>query len=127
MDSVISVARKRKQVMGEFDDALIATAPAFTDTFAETITYKPNGSDPREIEAIVTRDPPAPLPDAPHGHAPKMLIDVENSDETGISTDEIDIGLDLVSVAVRVGKDAQNRSFAGIVSQDAGRVIYGVN
>jgi len=113
--------------MSTFDDALIATAAAFTDVFAETITYKPNGGAERSIEAIVTRNPPAPLPAAPHGHAPNMIIDVENSATTGISTAEIDIGLDLVSVAERIGGTVKDRTFAGIITQDAGRVAYGVN
>jgi len=113
--------------MGDFEDALVATAPAFTDIFGETITYKPNGGAARQIKAIVTRDPPAPLPDAPHGHTPNLVIDVENSAVTGISTAEIDVGLDLVNVAVRIGQAAQDRAFAGIISQDAGRAVYGVN
>ena len=112
--------------MSTFDDALIATAAAFTDVFAETITYKPNGGAERSIEAIVTREPAAQVPGAPHGYGPLLKIDVENSATTGISANEIDIGLDLVSVAVRIGDTAQDRSFAGILSQDVGRVIYEV-
>ncbi len=109
-----------------FDTALIATAGAFSTTFAETIVYKPKAGGTRSIQAIVSRDPPAAMGDAPHGKSPTLMLDVENDSTTGISSDEVDTGGDLVTVAVRIGDSAQDRRITGIISQDAGRVTYGV-
>ena len=112
--------------MGVFDDCLVATASAFTDVFAETVTYKPSVGDAREIEAIVVREPAEKTPGMPHGLGPKLKIDVENDSTTGISTDEINTGGDLVNLSVRIGESAQDRAIVGIESQDAGRAIYEV-
>jgi len=112
--------------MADFDDALVGTAAAFTDVFAEAVTYKPYGGTPRAIYAIVTRQQPGPIGDAPHGHSPFLKLDVENSAVTGISSGEVDCGKDLVSLPVRIGDAAQDRRITDILFQDAGRVVYEV-
>lgn len=112
--------------MATFDEALIATASAFSDMFGETITYKPKAGGSREIQAIVTRREVAGIGDAPHGHTGDLEIDVENDATSGISADEVDKGGDLVNLRVRIGEAARDRRIAGIISQDAGRIVLAV-
>jgi len=86
----------------------------------EEITYLPAGGGSRTIDAIVNRDQPTELGDAPHGHAPLAVIVVRNDATAGISSAEVDTGGDQVRLAVRLGKDPQDRRITKIISQDSG-------
>jgi len=105
-----------------FQTELIDTAEKFLDTLgSEAIVYLPAGGGERPIDAIVNRDPPAELGDAPHGHSPLAIIAVRNNATDGISSAELDIGGgDKVRYAIRLGKTPQDRRITGIISQDAG-------
>ena len=104
----------------EFDQALIDTAAEFTDTFAESVTYYPKAGGSRAISAVVTRQQPAEVDGAPHGHAPKLSVHVINDATTGISSAELDTGGDEINVAVRTGDTATRRRITKIISIDAG-------
>lgn len=104
-----------------FQTELTATAEEFLDTLgAETIVYLPAGGGERAIGAIVNRDPPAELGEAPHGHSPLAVIVVRNDSTEGISSAELDTAGDKVRYAVRLGKTPKDRRITGIISQDAG-------
>lgn len=79
--------------------------------FDETVTYTPRAPDvqnsARDIQAIVTRDPPAPPKANPNYTPPKMIIQVPNDAVKGISSQYLDTGGDTVTVAYRIGKTAQ--------------------
>ena len=80
----------------------------------------------REITALVTRQPVEGLGDMPAGTSPRLTINVRNSATSGISSSEIDLGRDKVSVAVRIGETAQERKLAKLISQDAGMMVLEV-
>ena len=104
-----------------FQQELIDSAESFLNTLgSEAIIYLPAGGGERPIDAIVDRDQPAELGDAPHGHAPLAVIAIRNDETEGISSAELDTGGDKVRYAVRLGKDPQDRRITGIISQDAG-------
>lgn len=104
-----------------FQQELIDSAEEFLDTLGgEEIVYLPAGGGGRTIKAIVNRDQPAELGDAPHGHAPLAIIAVRNDETDGISSAEIDTGGDKVRYAVRLKKTPQDRRITGIISQDSG-------
>ena len=104
----------------ELDQMLIDTTADLLEVFGETVTYKPRASGSRSITAIVSRERPEGLDGAPHGSAPLLTIEVANDSTTGISSDKVDTGGDIVEMAVRIGETAQDRPIKEIISQDAG-------
>lgn len=107
--------------MSEFDDELIATSPEFLTVFGESVKYKPKaGGDPRTITAVVRRGRPEELEGAGYGHSPLTTIFVENNNATGIASDEIDTGGDIVEYAVRIGEEVEDRRITKVTQQDAG-------
>lgn len=107
--------------MSEFDDELIATRTDHISVFGESVKYKPVGDgDPRTINAVVTRGRPEELEGADYGHSPLTTIFVENNNVTGIASDEIDTGGDMVEYAVRIGEAVEDRRITKIIQQDAG-------
>lgn len=77
----------------------------------------------RPISALVNRQPVDDLGDMPEGTAPRLLINVRNDAACGISSSEIDLGHDKVSLAVRLGETAQERKLDKLISQDAGMMV----
>jgi len=73
----------------------------------------------RTISAIVNRRQPAGI-GASHGNAPLLEITVANDSTDGISSDEINLGQNLVSLPVRIGEAAQDRRIAKILGMDSG-------
>ena len=74
----------------------------------------------REISALVTRPGVAEIKAAPHGHGPRLFIKVANDADIGISSSEINIGKDKVTLPVIVGEAAQELRIVGILRHDAG-------
>jgi len=52
-----------------------------------------------------------------------LTINVRNDSTYGISSSEIDLGRDKVSVPVRIGEAAQERKLDKLISQDAGMMV----
>jgi hypothetical protein len=107
-------------MVNTFDQELTEITPEYLSTFGETVTYYPAAGGSRGISAIVERDGPAKLDDAPHGVSDKLIIQVANDATTGISSDEVNTMKDIVKVAVRIGDTAQDKLITDILSQDAG-------
>jgi len=103
-----------------FEDELAATADDFLTEFAEQIIYKPGGVGSRSILAIVDRNPPAEMAAISGLHSSDIAICVKNDPEEGISSSEIDTGIDLVEIPVRIGETAVEKRITQIVNQDAG-------
>jgi hypothetical protein len=80
----------------------------------------------RIISALVNRSPPEPVDGAPAGHGPRLTLAAANSAVTGISSSEVDISKDTVTLAVRIGETPQARRITNIISQDAGMMQLGI-
>lgn len=85
-------------------------------TPSEAVIYNPNGSAARPIQAIVIR----PDPD-PHGNAtsPVATVTALNNASTGISSTEINVGKDTITLAMRFGKTAVARPIIRIIEHNA--------
>ena len=92
----------------------------FGAEFVETVVYTPAGGRPRSIDAVVNREPIAAKPETPRGVAPRIEVTVRNDVTLGISSSEIDLGGDTVTLARRIGETAAARPVRRIVGQDAG-------
>ncbi len=85
-------------------------------TPSESVIYNPHGGTPRDIQAIVSRPDPEP-----HGNArtPVAIVTVLNDAVKGISTTEINVGKDTITVAPRFGKTAEARRMTRIIEHNA--------
>lgn len=93
--------------MSEFDQWAVGASAALLGNQAEPIVYTPVTGSPRNIQGIVTRNPPMVDLATQQEARPKMTVMVENNAVTGISTAEIDTGGDTITVAYRVGTTPQ--------------------
>ena len=116
----------------EISVTLLSTATTTTPTgdaaiylneFGSAIVgiYKPTGKSNRSILYILDYEEPE---DLAGGLAPSIKITVANSSVFGISTDEVDLALDKIAIAVRLGENAQDRRIFRIVFQDVSMVTY---
>lgn len=88
--------------------------------FGETVTYYNRDVDAREIKAVVVRDALAILPEAGDVVTPVFEVHVVNSMTLGISSDEIDLGGDLIEFPVRHGQEPSRRSIIRKTEHDEG-------
>jgi len=84
-----------------------ATGMAETEGPWEDIVYTPLGGVARTIKAIVVREVPDIIPNAPRGMTERLMIYVRNSATAGISSASLDVGGDTVTVSRRVGETAR--------------------
>jgi len=99
---------------------LRADADGMFADFGETVVYRPLGGRPRSIEAVVDRQPPAPIEGAPGGVRPTMVIVVKNDEQEGIGSREIDTGGDRVEAPPRVGEKPLEFRILEVGQNDAG-------
>ncbi len=101
---------------------LQADAAIFGGDFGETVTYHPQGGEPRELENInVIRDPPELLDSLPSGAtSPVFIVIVPNSVTTGIARSELDRGRDEIELPIDVGGDTTRRKIKSVLSEDGG-------
>lgn len=109
--------------MGLIDDMAEIDAIAFsdTDTFGESITYKPFGGTNRTVAGVVVRS----VDQSPNSPRVRMIIriTVANDSTTGISINDIDFSRDRVSVPTHKGGTAVDRAIVpDIKKQDAGMI-----
>ncbi len=96
----------------DLNDELAEGIDEALEVSGETITYKPGGIGSRSIVGIVDRFPPAAATPAPQGRTPKAIVVVKNSNTEGISSAEIDTGLDKISYPVRIGQTPKDCNIA---------------
>jgi len=94
--------------------------------FAEKIEVHAERQRPRVISAIVDRNPPAPLGEAPNVLAGKLTITVANDPLKGIWSQEIDRATLKIKVALLDGGVAELRPVGTIEKQDAGMLTLWV-
>ncbi len=110
------------------DQLLIDASAVFcnADDFAESVVYHPHrffGEEARAartITAVVIRPQVQVLTEDGEGVLPLFEIHVANSNEIGISSDEIDVGKDEIELPVRDGKDPERRTITRLIDHDQG-------
>jgi hypothetical protein len=105
--------------VNEFDQSAINASPEMITIMGEPVTFFPDGGGSRSILAIIDRGGQAALPGM-RGNAPMTTIIVINDYTTGISSAEINVDCDKVSLALRRGKLPQQRIITKILYEDAG-------
>jgi len=101
-----------------FDELIKATAHEFLTEFGVPIKYKPKGGGSRAILAILNYEPPE---DLGYGIQTEVKsIGVMNDPVEGISSSELNMGGDMVELAVNIGDVPMDRPIKEILSQDAG-------
>lgn len=100
------------------------------DDFAEEITYTPyrgpqeSAPAPRTISAAVFRDGLVSVgDDGGETVSPIFAVHVHNNSTTGISSDELDLGGDVLSFPMRDGETAQEWRITRLVTQDHGMLV----
>lgn len=89
--------------------------------FAEEVTYQPyGGGSARPINAVVIREPDGSFGNDEQSELPRLVVNVENSATTGISSGELREGRDKILVAVRSGGTPEPRTITNLLSHDEG-------
>jgi len=110
----------------ESDATLVFTS---TSDFAESVTYHPHQdfgeAEPtdRSINAIVIRDQIATLSEDQASVAPVFRVYVANDSTDGISSSELNLGGDQITLPPRDGKSAERRSITQLLQQDPGMLV----
>ena len=94
-----------------------------SDDFAESVTYYKRNGLSRTINAVVIREAFAINPEDGDTITPVFEVHVANDDTDGISSDELNIGGDMIAFAVRVGKAVERRSIVRLMSHDEGMLV----
>ncbi len=97
-----------------------------SDHFAESITYYPHrfgtAATPRVIKAVVVRNQVATFnPD--EQIVPEFEVRVANDSVTGISSEELNTGGDMLKFAVRIGETETKRSIQYLTEHDDGMLV----
>jgi hypothetical protein len=97
-----------------------------SDHFAETVTYHPHRfgtpATPRTIKAVVIRNQVSTFgPD--EQIVPEFEVRVANNSTTGISSEELNTGGDMIKLAVRVGETPTKRSVQLLSEHDSGMLV----
>jgi hypothetical protein len=94
--------------------------------FAESVIYYSHrfgtAATPRTISAVVTRNQVATFnPD--EQIVPEFEVRVANNSTTGISSEELNTGGDMIKLAVRIGETPTKRSVQLLVEHDDGMLV----
>ncbi|AMV30908.1 hypothetical protein VN12_19560 [Pirellula sp. SH-Sr6A] len=94
------------------------------DDFAETLVYHKRDGGARTIRAVVDRQSYAGVNEDGGAYVlPLFEIHVANNAETGITSEELNLGGDFFEFSDRIGKDPARRAIVRLVSHDEGMLI----
>lgn len=102
------------------DDA--STVFVSTSDFAEAVTYVPSSGSTRSINAVVIRQTVAQVPEGGFD-TPVFEVHVANSATLGVSSAELNVGADAISIPVRIGDTATARTIVRLIDHDAGMLV----
>ena len=88
--------------------------------FAESIVYYKRNGRSRKINAVVIREALAILPEDGDTVTPVFEIHVANDIVEGISSEELNLGGDMIAFAVRVGQAVERREIIRLLGHDEG-------
>lgn len=94
--------------------------PTLLSRFGEPVTYYPRSGKPRNILAIIDRDPPQSGGDFDEHRGPVFTVEVANDQQDGIASDCIDLGGDRIEFAQRKRGAPAKMSIVQLADQDAG-------
>lgn len=97
-------------------------APNLQRQFGETVVYYRADGVTRNITAIVVRESLAIIAELGDIVGANLIVEVQNSATLGISSSEVDTGGDRISVALRNGETATQRSIVRVLS-DSGAYL----
>jgi hypothetical protein len=112
-----------------------AQAKVLLDQHGETVIYTPLGGSPRNVKAIVNRNPPEPLPGVPNTQGKFILVTVIETEPLlaisddgygGIESATVNTGGDTITVADRMHATATARPVKKVVSQAGGMMTLEV-
>jgi hypothetical protein len=93
-----------------------------TSDFGESVIYRPRQKSERPISATVFRQLAEAIDDE-NRSVTVFEVHVINSATTGISSEEIDLGGDMIDLADRIGKTGRPRAITQIVESDEGMLV----
>ncbi len=93
---------------------------ANANDFAEPVVYYKKTGKARPISAVVVRDALAILPEDGDTVTPVFEIHVANDILEGISSEELNLGGDMIAFAVRVGQAVERREIIRLLGHDEG-------
>lgn len=124
VEQIVYLKAATEEVVGAGDLKKMATIGVLSGRPASMavigVLEKSRSSVSRQILALVNRQPIAKLEGAPHGHSPRLVIEVANSSVSGISSGEINVGRDKVELVVALNETPQELRITEILSHDAG-------
>ncbi len=91
--------------------------------FAETVVYYKRNGLSRSVNAVIVREAFAINPEDGDTITPVFEIHVANNSETGIASEEINIGGDQLKFSPRVGQPVSRRSITRIMGHDEGMLM----
>jgi len=91
--------------------------------FAEPVTYYSRSGVARDIDAVVIIEALAILPEDGDAVTPLFEIHVHNNSTTGIASDELNLGGDSISFAVRTGQAVSRRTITKLLGHDEGMLV----
>lgn len=95
-----------------------------TSEFAETVTYMPRSGALRSIVAVVMREEITLIAeDGGQANAPVWRVHVHNSETTGISSTELNMGGDKISFSPRDGQQPIAKVIQRLLLQDHGMLV----
>ena len=104
-----------KEIDGILAEAIIAAMAAN----GETISYLPGGAGGRAIVVSINRLGVGGIGGMPQGNAEQFEVIVYNSNVTGISSTDIDTGLDLLSFPSRIGESNTIHRIKRLIAQNS--------
>ena len=93
---------------------------ANANDFAEPVVYYKKTGKARPINAVVVRDALAILPEDGDTVTPVFEIHAANDIVKGISSEELNLGGDMIAFAVRVGQPVERREIIRLLGHDEG-------
>lgn len=93
------------------------------DDFAEQVVYYKRNGRSRKIKAVVMREALGVLPEDGDVVYPMFEVHVANSEDDGITSDELDLGGDQLEFPTRIGQPKMRRSIMKLLSHDEGMLV----
>ena len=90
--------------------------------FAEPVVYYKKTGKARAIFMVVVRDALAILPEDGDTVTPVFELHGANDIVKGISSEELNLGGDMIAFAVRVGQPVQRRTITKLLDHDEGGI-----